>query len=813
MKKQDVIETASPSATKEVAVRICKHCQEVCEPVLIHHNGLDFCCEGCRMVYEILDENNLCDYYTIDQNAGTTRKNVPIQRYDFLDDENTRDDLLDFSDGRVARVHFTLPQMHCSACIWLLENLSKMDPGITSARVQYLRKEIHISFLEQQTTLRKIVELLASIGYAPILNLAKIDSSVDPSQDRSIYYKLGLAGFTFGNIMLLSFPEYLGLDPIAEADFFHFFGYLNLILIIPVVLYSGQDYLRSAWQGVKTGQLNIDVPVSIGILALFGRSAYEILTHSGAGYMDSLAGLLFFLLVGKWYQQKTYNRLSFDRDYRSYFPLAANVVSDLGEISMSIDKLKPGQTLRIRHSELIPTDAVIMRGKGFIDYSFVTGESTPQHKKTGDRVFAGGRQKGSTLEVQIIKKTSRSYLTQLWNEEIFRKNNHPSATLKLANYIAKYFTWVILVISMATLIYWLALDDQIAFQAFSAVLIVACPCAVALTIPFTLGNALRVLAERKIFLKNTEVVEKMQGITDIVFDKTGTLTIPQSDDLQFHGTALNVQDQKKLSALTNQSSHPVSKMIRQRYPLDVVAEVRNFREVLGQGIQGSVNGSLIKVGKTTFIFGDQTPPPSYPEDGILVQIDDQVRGYFKKQESTRRHLSRLITKLRDKYSLALLSGDHSLSRHYFGYLFGANAALLFDQTPKDKLDFIKRLQSQGKRVMMIGDGLNDAGALKQSDVGIVITENSNNFTPACDAILDASRFSQLWHFLEYTRRSIHLVYAGFGLGLIYNIVGLTFAVQGLLSPIIAAILMPLSSMTVVIFGITASRFLAKRVGL
>ena len=235
---------------------------------------------------------------------------------------------MDFTDGRQSRVHFHLPQIHCSSCLWLLENLNQIDEGIVQSRVNFLRKEVSMIYEESDTTLRKIVELLATLGYAPVLNMDRLEQSQVSAVEKTLYYKIGLAGFAFGNIMLLSFPEYFGMDSSTEATFARFFGYLNIMLTVPVVFYSGFDYLRSAWQGLRRGHLNIDVPVSLGILALFGRSIFEILTHTGAGYLDSLAGLIFFLLIGKWFQQKAYYTISFDRDYKSYFPVAVTRIKE-----------------------------------------------------------------------------------------------------------------------------------------------------------------------------------------------------------------------------------------------------------------------------------------------------------------------------------------------------------------------------------------------------------------------------------------------------------------------------------------------------
>ncbi|HRJ13757.1 MAG TPA: heavy metal translocating P-type ATPase metal-binding domain-containing protein, partial [Saprospiraceae bacterium] len=285
----------------------CYHCGEECPDDHIHIEEKAFCCEGCKMVYEILNTNGMCQYYDLDEKAGVSLRGKTRAEFAFLDDPEVKERLINYTDGELTRVTFYLPQMHCASCIWLLENLYRLNEGVRNSSVNFPKKEVYISYSESKTTLRKVVELLSDIGYEPAITLSDLDNEEKPLVNRSFYYKLGVAGFAFGNIMLLSFPEYLGLEKETDGFFYLLFGYLNILLSIPVVLYSGRDYFTSAWTGLKQRQLTIDVPLALGIAVLFLRSVYEIVTHTGAGFLDSLAGLVFFLLLGKWFQQKTYH--------------------------------------------------------------------------------------------------------------------------------------------------------------------------------------------------------------------------------------------------------------------------------------------------------------------------------------------------------------------------------------------------------------------------------------------------------------------------------------------------------------------------
>ena len=807
----------SRSNTQATTQPWCFHCGEPCANDHIHIDDKPFCCEGCKMVYEILNENDLCRYYEIDEKAGVSLKGRAIAEYAYLDDEDVRARLIDFSDGEQTRVTFFIPQIHCASCLWLLENLYRLSPGVRASKVHFPKKEVYITFSESDTSLRKVVELLSSIGYAPAINLSDLDGE-RPVVERDFYYRLGVAGFAFGNIMLLSFPEYLGLDRAADPFFFKLFGYLNILLAIPVVFYSGRDYLLSAWRGLRHGNLNLDVPISLGILTLFGRSVFDILTQADAGYLDSLAGLVFFLLIGKWFQQRTYHNISFERDYKSYFPIAARRKNGPADQTVSLDKLEPGDVIIIRHGELIPADSVLLKGEARIDYSFVTGEAEPVERQTGERIYAGGRQTGATIEVSLTRRVSQSYLTQLWNDEAFTKDVESNAS-RLADRVGRFFTFAILTVAFITLFYWLPRDGAVAIQSFTAVLIIACPCAVALTIPFIFGNVLRILARHEFYLKNTSVIEALSEISAVVFDKTGTLTRRAEGQVDFVSEQpLNSTEAYLVRALVSQSSHPASQQIYAglsdgRPPLDHdYYQVVHFHEEVGKGIEGEVGHRRIRIGSKDYM--ESFLQGCCPDDhGVYVQINDEIRGYFRLSHTFRKGTWKVMDYFKNLGPLFLLSGDNDHQRDLLMPLFPRENSLLFRQSPQDKLAFVKALQSEGRQVLMLGDGLNDAGALKQSNAGVVVAEDTNNFTPACDAILRADRFQLLPIFIEFARRSLRLVYLSYGFALIYNIIGLSFAVQGALSPIVAAILMPLSSITIVLLGTLSSSWLGKRFGL
>ena len=785
---------------------LCYHCGDECDHI-VGFDEKSFCCEGCRTVYEILHDNDMCTYYDMESSPGISLRAKREKRFEYLDNPSVVDKLLDFSDDRISIVSFYLPQVHCSSCIWLLENLHKLHEGIEASRVNFMKKEAAITFVNSETNLRGVAELLASIGYAPEINLEDLDKPRKKKIDRTLIYQLGIAGFCFGNIMLISLPEYFGLDALSKLQFSRFFGYINILLAIPVAFYSARDYFRSAFHVIRNGSINIDVPIALGIAVLFLRSAYEIISHTGLGYMDSLAGLVFFLLLGKVFQQKTYHTLSFERDYKSYFPVAVTKLSKNGEDSTPVSELKKGDRILVRNDELIPVDCILISEEAHIDNSFVTGESRAVRRNSGDKIFAGGKQTGQAIELEVINELSQSYLTRIWEDKSAHKEG--KSIENLTDNVSKYFTVAVLAIATASLVYWLLNDPSLAFNTFTAVLIIACPCALALSAPFTMGNVLRVFGKGKFYVKNAAVVESMARTDQVVFDKTGTLTSNHEADIEYWGESLSDREKAALRSLVRQSTHPLSKLLYHHLPQSGIAEIESYDEIKGKGLTGMVEGMRIQLGSFDFVGAHEKPAQGDLMTRVYVRIDGDVRGFFSFKNKYRQGLNKTIEELKPDYSLSLISGDNEGERAGMEKVFGKDATLLFDQKPDEKSKYIKKLKSEGRQVMMIGDGLNDAGALMNSHTGISISEDINTFSPACDAILDASQFHRLPEYIRFSKLSVRIIIASFVISFLYNITGMIFAVQGLLSPVVAAILMPLSSITVVAF-VTASTNVAAR---
>ena len=724
----------------------CYHCGNSCDHSSIKIEEKSFCCHGCKTVYELLSENEMTCYYDFQNNPGAIPQDIK-GKYDYLSNESIISKLVEFEDDTFQIATLYIPHIHCSSCIWVLENLQKLSDGVISSQVNFPKKTVRLHYNKQKTSLKELVILLSSIGYEPYISM---EDTVSKSSkvNRSLIYKLGIAGFAFGNIMFLSFPEYFEVSEYWLEKYKYIFRWLMLFFSLPVVFYAANDYFISAYKGLRSKLLNIDVPIALGISVLFLRSSFEVIFDLGTGFFDSLSGLVFFLLLGKFFQQKTYNFLSFERDYKSYFPIAVTRIKKGKEENIEIYDVEKGDRLLIRNQELIPVDGILMSPTAQIDYSFVTGESKPVVKKSGDKLFAGGKQLEGVIEMEVLTSVSQSYLTQLWTNDVFNKDKR-SSFQSFTDSISKHFTLVVLIIALIATSAWLLLDATKALSVFTAVLIIACPCAIALAAPFTLGNMLRIFGKHKLYLKNAQVIEKLAKIDKAIFDKTGTITTTQESELIYEGETLTTKQEAALKSLLRNSNHPLSRKIYNHMEKTSVSELEYFKEYTGKGVEGELFGDLIKAGSSSFVKA-QKDPFNY-DTSVHISYNDSYKGKYRIKNSYREGVKDVFETLSSDCEVAILSGDNEGEKNFLKSILPLNTEMYFNQKPEHKLAFIEESQKSNHHVMMVGDGLNDSGALAQSDVGIVISEDINVFSPACDGILSAEKFKEIPLFMNLAK--------------------------------------------------------------
>jgi Cu+-exporting ATPase len=825
-------------------IHVCYHCGTSTRRV-VRYAEKDFCCDGCKSVYALLEQNDLCRYYDLsDTPAGNQALGLEasskeqLHKFAFLDNQEILQRLYIFSSENECHFRFYLPQVHCSSCVYLLENLHKLVTGVKASELQFSKKNLTVSFDPTLTSARKISQFLSGIGYEPYFSLSDIQGSESQSQKGKLtgeakqrLFRLGVAGFCFGNIMLLSFPEYLEWGSEDLDGLKSYFTLLNLVLILPVMLYSAQEFYSLAWGGLKKRYLTIDLPIVLAMMITLGRSLYEVYFHIGPGYFDSLSGIVFFMLLGRYLQDKTYQRISFDRDYTSYFPLSASVWIEGRAVSVPLTDIQQGDELVIHNQEIIPVDARLAYGDAHIDYSFVTGESKPVSVKAGDWLYAGGRQLAGSIRVVAEKSMSQGYLVSLWNK---LKQKMDDSTAGVENdYVhraSQWFTVALFTVAISAAVYWSVVDASKIWTAVTSVLIVACPCALLLSVTFTHGHLLTLLAKNGLYVRGAAALESWRKVSVVVFDKTGTLTQSGKPKISFEGRELDSHAWDAIGALALESVHPYARKIGQWLdrPRVPISSVENH---VGRGVEGMVDGVMYLLGSRSFVGLSEGYAVS--DAGVLVKqearvgegekeegsseiwcsINGEVVGRFLLVSQYREGLQPMLRAWNEVGSVSVLSGDTSQERKVLEGLMPEGAEVKFEQKPHEKQAFVSQKRAAGQRVMMVGDGLNDAGALLEADFGIVVSEDMGYFSPGCDAIIMGDSLPKLHTLWRMVNRGKRVIWWSFAVSIAYNVVGLSFAVRGDLNPMIAAILMPVSSISIVLYTWLATLWGGLREGL
>jgi Cu+-exporting ATPase len=791
----------SASERRSLAATSCRHCGDPCDALAIGTADGTFCCGGCEAVHRLLQSHDLGAFYSCAPAPGVSQRykaDLDDARFAVLDEPAVAARFLEFDDGRIARVTFAIPALHCASCVWLLEQLWRLEPGVTRTEVDLGRRSVRVEFSPTTTTVRRIAERLAALGYEPVLSIEPACAATPIA--RRLYLQLGVAGFAFGNIMLFSIPRYVNGGPL-DGGFQRLFDALNITLSIPVLLFSVSDYFRISWQAIRCRTMTLEIPVAIGLAVLFLRSVADIATGRGEGFMDSFAGLAFFLLLGRLFQQKVFDRISFDRTYRSFLPLSVRRETGVGLQVTPIEQLQPGDSIRLRRHEVIPTDARLLDERSMVDYAFITGEQAPVAVRRGEIVRAGGRA-AAAMRLAVERPVSQSRLAGLWNNPVFGEDKRRWLTDVTAGFGRWFTAGAIGVAALGALVWWP--DVAASASVATAVLIVACPCAVTLSAPIALGTAMGQLGLRGLYLKQPAVVLDLSRVDTIVFDKTGTLTGSRERTLESRG--LTERGWQLVCRLAQESVHPVSRALADRGIDGHPSKPVQVREVPGAGISGIIGGQGVAIGSAAFIASCTGRP--VPADDRTYVVAGSERGWVRLRAPVRPGIAEAAAALAEHHDLHLLSGDRDTDRLRWIPLFGRR--IRFQQSPEDKLAFVKATRAAGRRVLMAGDGLNDAGALAAADVGLAVADDTSCVVPACDGVIDGERLKDLPAFLRYGRRARLVVIACFAVSVVYNAVGLALALSGHLTPLASAVLMPVSSITVIGLSSGLMRWSARR---
>ena len=743
----------------------CQFCHQPIEgSLIVERNEKHYCCTGCATADEMLNGG--------DQLGPSA---ALVEKYAHLSLAEEGEGLEKFNATH-QQWTVQLPAIHCTSCLILLERMGEWLPGVHDVRVSFSAKKATVQFNPQELSIALLAAWLDYVGYPPSL----ISQS---KRNRNQIAQLGISGFAMGNAMMSAFPEYFGLNESGHAALLYFFRYSTAFFATISLLIAGRFYLENAYKAIRSAQWSLDIPIALGMLVLWFWSAYLILTGTSGGYFDSLSGLIFFLLLGRFLQAQTYEAFSFERTVQDFLPIS--VFSLNRQAFTRLADLQEGERIQIPTDGIIPAKCTTI-APAKLDYSFITGESDPQHISEGQSILPGGRNAGAPLQATVAEVPGQGVVEQLW------KSNDREQTGWVSERITAIFTITVILAALTGGIIWYAIDPTRAAEIAVSVLIIACPCALSLAAPFAYGTASRFLSHLGLYFKSGIGLEKLANSTTFFWDKTGTLT-HQSNAGNL--SDLSAQHQSVLKAMTSRSEHPISQAISALLPQASPVELEQWESLPGQGIAAKFNGQIYRLGSAQWL--------QKPDGPTYFEKEGAELGYFSPVFSYREHLETMFEELTNMGAEHhLISGDspRELPANWASYFDGKAH---FNATPEQKAQIVNA-HAGG---VFLGDGLNDVQALEAADLGIAVVEGQMSYIPRSGGVLRSEMLPELPKMLRYAKKMIRWVRAAYILSLTYNVLGITVALLGWMSPVIAAILMPLSSISVVLFAVLGARLL------
>ena len=805
---------ANAESSPKAVATACAHCGLPVPAGLIDPAATEqFCCRGCRAVRSAIASCGLGNYYRLKSADETAEPANPSGRaYADLDEAS----FLDLHAPKLAEgVRWTelyLEGVHCSACVWLLEKLPRVVAGVLEARLDMRRAILRVTWNERAVSLSAIARTLDSFGYLPHPGRDVEARAARQREDRRFLIRIGVAGAGAGNVMLLAFALYGGFLHGMEGEYTRLFRWTSMLIGLVVLLWPGGLFFRGAWAAIRTRSAHLDLPIGIGLAA--GAIAGTVNTVLGRGeiYFDSLTGLVFLLLVGRFIQHRLERR-------------AAEAVETLFTLTPSFARIREGDTVRelpvealaaglsveVRPGESFPADGAVCEGASLVNLSLLTGESRPVPVREGDMVFSGAVNMSRVLLVRITATGRATRVGKLLAliEECSRRK---APIVQLADRMAGWFTVTAIGLSVVTLVTWLFLDPRCAVDHAVSLLIVSCPCGLGLATPFAVSVALGRAARARILIKGGEVLEKLVGkrlTAGVLFlDKTGTLTDDHLTVVEWReAPALaNPKLRAWVAALESQSAHPIA----QAFALD--AHGAKHQPVLttahDAGIEGTIDGHALLVGADRFVRGHLGDAPTWAKDArrdfnaqqltpVFIALDGSLAAVAGVGSGIRADAKGTIRAFQHRgLRVEILSGDEPGTVLSVGHALGlAPEHCHGGLRPEDKVSLVERARCEAP-VFMVGDGMNDAAALSAATVGIAVHGGAEASLAAADVYLGRPGVAALVELFTGAARTLSVVRRCLMVSLGYNAIAASLAVAGVVNALQAAILMPVASFTV-----------------
>jgi Cu2+-exporting ATPase len=782
-----------------------------------------FCCTGCKAVCQAIYEAGLEGFYdrTPDGTSLAPPPDIPRELALFDLDEVQEEFVGELGEER--EIHLLIEGIHCAACVWLIEHTLNGLPGIVSAQVNLSGKRLHVKWHNGQLPLSRIIERLGQIGYAAVPYDPELAEGTLKKQNRHLLYRMAFAAFGMMNLMWISIALYAGAN---EGEFRGMFHWIGFALATPVLLYSGYPFYKGAWSGLKNFHLGMDLPIAIGASITYLYSVYVTLTGSVVGevYYDTVVNFLFVILVGRYLEAMSKRQaVAATQRLLDLQPRVATLFQNSEEKVVPIRSVNLGDNVLVKPGERIPVDGRIVEGESGVDESMLTGESQIVKKTPGDEVSAGTINSNGALQIEVLGSLKNTALGRIIS--LVEEAQASKAPIQcLADQIVPWFVAATLTLATLTFLYWVGSDFEVALLAATSVLIITCPCAFGLATPMSIAVASGLGAKYGILVKNGEVLETLSSINHVIFDKTGTLTEGGMSVVAIHTeqnqwreeaetcAAEVAQLMRRLGAMERFAEHPSAQAVLdwlEGQELDHRGlKVESFRYQPGQGVVAQVDGQTLLAGNQALMQAHQVSD-SANFDNLADELGRQGIGSIRVaaegrqvalvaiEDRIRADARGLIDSLKQEgMKLTLLTGDRQQAAEAIAERLGG-LNVIAEVMPAEKDRVVKSLQEQGERVAMVGDGVNDAPALVRADVGIAMGSGTDVSIASADIVLMSSELEKVRLAIGLSRRTLLTIRQNIGISILYNIIMVPLAMAAIVTPLVAAISMPMSSLAVI----------------
>lgn len=753
----------------------------------------EVCCPGCLAVSEAIIANGLEDYYRFRTELavkGDEYLSDTLEKLDVFDDKEVQQEFI-VEHGDLQQIQLTIEGISCAACGWLIEKqLSKIE-GISQIGVNVAARRATLSWSDRIIKLSQILKLIEKIGYHALPFQPDKHEASYQNENKSFLKKLGLSGLMTMQVMMLAIGLYFGLFGYIEAQTKEYFHWISLVLTTPVVLYSGSGFYISAVHSARLKTLNMDVSISIAIWGTYLSSVWATVSGTGTIYFESVCMFIFLLLISRYLEHRSRHQAALmSANMLKYIPVTANLFLQGVSKSILARKLQVGDLIVVKAGETIPVDGNITEGSSLVDESMLTGEFEPVNKNIGQNVFGGTVNKSGILLIKVEKVLKDALVNQIIRMQELALSEKPRAA-QFADRASSHFVTVVLVIAGISYGFWFFHDSDRAFWIAIAVLVATCPCALGLATPSALTSAMAKLNQHGVLIKRSDVLDSIPDVDMLAMDKTGTLTEGKFNIQRIIclGDTTESDILVIASSLEHFSEHPIAKAFDSNH----LKKVSNIRVVAGEGIEGMIEGQLYRIGSAKFVESEVAESLSWAS--VFLESNQQLLAAISLDDNIRSEVPELLKTLK-ALNMLLLSGDNQRNVKDIATQLGIKRWFAA-QSPAQKLQRIKELRNSGHRVMMLGDGINDAPVLAAADVSIAVGNATDIAKRSADVIILGTTLTNLPLIFVMAKRTRRKIRQNMSWAIGYNILILPLAVSGYLTPWMAVIGMSVSSLIVV----------------